>query len=93
MLLIRPNYLKQQRQQRQLIITRMKMRNNVFTYSGKTMGETQRQILTIPVALPVSEAENKNPYVDTDCKLACQVTCLQSGSSCAALKSWYTTLQ
>ena len=66
MLPIKLNYLKQQRQN---IITKIKMRNNIFTYFGKTIGETQAQILTSPVALPMSEAENKNPYIYTDCKL------------------------
>ena len=89
MLPIKLNYAKQQRQ---LIITKMKMRNNVFTYSGKTMGEAQRQILTNSIVLSVSETKNKNPCVDTDCKLACQVICLQSESSCPVLKGWYTTL-
>ena len=85
---------KQQKQQlhlRKLTIHQTKMRNQSSAFSGKSMEETQRQILASSMLLPVPEAEDKNPRVDTSCNMARQVTCPQLVSNGSASASWNIT--
>ena len=66
MLIIAPKLYKQRIQQLQLASIKTKMENRLSAFSMKTTRKTQRQILASLVALPVSEALDKNSYADSD---------------------------